>query len=204
MFFHSISFSGRNFKLVSKKYKKKLLIKCKIVMDRVIWKISVAGIKGSGKTSLISRIVYGSDGSSGPIKALFRKRLNLEHDNSKLVADLLFQEINDDSDAERMLLSSNLILVTADILTRDGLEYAKEVIIYAKNFERKPPVILVGTKADLRYEAELWNNDFEKLARKLDVPFFILSSRTGERVNDLMDHVVELLVERYYAKKQSP
>lgn len=173
-------------------------------MDRVTWKIGVAGIKGSGKTSLISRIVYGSDGSSGPIKALFRKRLNLEYKDSKIVADLLFQEINDDTDAEKMLPSSNLIIVSADILSRDGLDYANDVIRYAKNFERKPPIVLVGTKTDLRYEAEIWSNDFEKLAKKLDVPFFLVSAKTGDHINDLLDHVVELMLERFYAKKQSP
>lgn len=173
-------------------------------MDRVTWKISVAGIKGSGKTSLISRIVYGSDGSSGPIKAIFRKRLNLEYNENRIVADLLFQEINDDSDAERMLPSSNLIIVTSDILTRDGLEYAADLMKYAKHFERKPPIVLVGTKTDMRYEAELWIEDFEKIARKLDVKFFLVSARSGDNINELMKHVVDTMLERFYARKQSP
>ncbi len=172
-------------------------------MDRVIWKISVAGISGSGKTSLISRIVYDNDGSSGPVKALFRKRLNLEYKENKVVSDLLLQEINDDTDAERMLPSSNLILVTADILSPEGLIYASDVIRYAKNFEKKPPIVLVGTKTDLRYEAELWSNDFEKIAKKLDVPYFLVSAKTGDGAAELLDHVVELLLERFYAKKQT-
>lgn len=174
-----------------------------ICMDRVTWKISVAGIRGSGKTSLISRIVYGSDGSSGPVKPLFRKRLNLTYKENKVVADLLFQEIMDEADAEKMLPSSNLILVVADILSRDGLQYASDLIKYAKNFERKPPIVLVGTKTDLRYEAELWSDDFEKLARKVDVPYFLVSARTGDRISDLMEHVVSLMLERFYAKKQT-
>ncbi len=172
-------------------------------MDRVIWKISVAGISGSGKTSLISRIVYDNDGSSGPVKVLFRKRLSLEYRNSRVISDLLLQEINDDADAERMLPSSNLIIVTADILSRDGLEYASDVIRFSKNFEKKPPVILVGTKTDLRYEAELWSGDFERLAKKLDVSYFLVSSKTGDGTNELLDHLVHLLLERFYAKKQT-
>lgn len=172
-------------------------------MDRVIWKISVAGIKESGKTSLISRIVYGSDGSSGPVKAIFRKRLNLEHDGHKVIADLLLQEINDNTDAEKLLPSSNLILVTADILSSDCLLYASDVIKYAKNFERNPPIVLVGTKTDLRYEAEIWSEDFEKLAKKLKVPFQLVSAKNGDGIDKLLDQVVELLLERFYAKKQS-
>ncbi len=190
-------------KIYSKNYKKKLLIKCSDSMDRVIWKISVAGIRESGKTSLISRIVYGSDGSSGPVKAIFRKRLNLERNSNKVVADLLLQEINDNTDAEKLLPSSNLILVTADILSRDCLSYATEVIRYAKNFERNPPIVLVGTKTDLRYEAEIWSEDFEKLAKKLDVPYQLVSAKNGDGINELLDKVVELLLERFYAKKQS-
>lgn len=172
-------------------------------MDRVTWKVSVAGVAETGKTSLISRIVYGSDGSSGPVKALFRKRMNLSYKDNKLVADLLFQEVNDDSDAERVLPSSNLILVVADIMSREGLEYASEIIKYAKNFEKKPPVMLVGTKTDLRYEAELWMDDFEMVSKKLKVPFYLVSSKTGEKVSEMMDQIVELMLERFYAKKQA-
>lgn len=172
-------------------------------MDRVIWKVSVAGIKESGKTSLISRIVYGSDGSSGPVKAIFRKRLNLEFNGNKVIADLLLQEINDDTDAEKLLPSSNLILVTADILSQDCLHYASDVIRYAKNFEKNPPLVLVGTKTDLRYEAEIWSEDFEKLAKQLKVPYHLVSAKTGDKINELLDQVVELLLERFYAKKQS-
>ncbi len=171
-------------------------------MDRVTWKISVAGMDDTGKTSLISRIVYGSDGSSGPVKVLLRKKVTLTYKNNKLVADLLFQEINNDTDAERMLPSSNLIIVVADIMSRAGLEYASDIIPYTKNFEKKPPVVLVGTKTDLRYEAELWTEDFEKVSRKLDVPFFLVSSRTGDKVAEMMDHILELMLERFYAKKQ--
>lgn len=172
-------------------------------MDRVIWKISVAGIRESGKTSLISRIVYGNDGSNGPSKAIFRKRLNLERNNNKIVADLLLQEINDNTDAEKLLPSSNLIMVTADILSRDCLLYASDVIKYAKNFERNPPIVLVGTKTDLRYEAEIWSEDFEKLTKKLDVPFQLVSAKNGDGIDELLDQVVDLLLERFYAKKQS-
>lgn len=174
-----------------------------ILMDRVTWKISVAGIRGSGKTSLISRIVYGSDGSSAPAKALFRKRLNLTFKENKVVADLLFQELNDEAEAERLLPGSNLILVVADILSPDGLIYASDVIKYAKNYEKKPPIVLVGAKTDLRYEAELWTNDFEKVTKKLDVPFFMVSAKNGENVNQLIEHLTDLLLERFYAKKQT-
>ena len=171
-------------------------------MDRVTWKISVAGIGETGKTSLISRIVYGSDGSSGPVKALFRKRVTLSYKGNKLVADLLFQEINNDTDAERMLPSSNLILVVADIMSGESLEDASDIIMYAKNFEKKPPIVLVGTKTDLRYEAVLWTEDFEKVSRKLNVPFFLVSAKTGDKINEMMDQVLELMLERFYAKKQ--
>ena len=171
-------------------------------MDRVTWKISVAGVGETGKTSLISRIVYGGDGSSGPVKALFRKRVTLTYKDNKLVADLLFQEINNDNDAERMLPSSNLIIVVADIMSRAGLEYASDIIPYAKNFEKKPPVVLVGTKTDLRYEAELWTQDFEKVSRKLDVPFYLVSSKNGDKVAEMMNQILELMLERFYAKKQ--
>jgi GTPase SAR1 family protein len=174
-----------------------------MVVDRVTWKISVAGMKGSGKSSLISRIVYGTDGTNGHAKLLSRKRVTMERGESKVIADLLLQEIGDDAEAERLLPGSSLIIVVADIMARDSLLYAEDAIRYAKNFEKKPPVVLVGTKTDLRYEAELWTEDFDKSTRKLKVDYFMVSARGGEGVPKLMDHVLNVILERFYAKKQS-
>ena len=173
-----------------------------MVMDRVAWKISIAGSKGSGKSSLISRIVYDSDGTSSPSKLLSRKRITIERDGSRIPVDLLLQEISDEPEAERLLPGSNIILVLAEVTSADSLANAVEMLKYARSFEKKPPLLLVGTKSDMKYEAEIWTEDFEKVKQKTGVGYHIVSARTGEGIEGLMEDVTSTLLERFYAKKQ--
>jgi len=173
-----------------------------MVMDRVAWKISVSGSKGSGKSSLISRIVYDSDGTSSASKLLSRKRITVERDGVRIPADLLLQEISDEPEAERLLPGSNIILILADVTSAESLATAVNMIKYARSFEKRPPLVLVGTKSDMKYEAEIWIEDFDRVKQKTGVDYFMVSARTGDGVRELMEGVTATLLERFYAKRQ--
>ena len=134
-----------------------------MVSDRIAWKISVAGLNGTGKSSLISRVVYDSDGTTSPSKMFSRKRIDLQKNGNRTTADLLLQEISQDPEAERMLPGSNMILILADVTNSQSLDFAQQMIRYSKSFSKNVPVLLVGTKSDLKYEAVIWIEDFEKV-----------------------------------------
>lgn len=173
-----------------------------MVMDRVAWKVSVAGGKGTGKSALISRIVYDTDSPGPTSKLLSRKRLAVDRDGTRLSADLLLQEISDGPEAERFLPGSNIILVLVDVLNPESLAFANEIVKYSKTFEKKPQILLVGTKSDMKYEAQIWTEDIEKIGKKEKVDYVMVSSRTGEGIPELLKAITDSLAERFYAKRQ--
>lgn len=173
-----------------------------MVADRIAWKVSVAGDRGTGKSSLISRIVYDSDGTGSPSKLLSKKRITVESNGVKIPADLLLQEISDEPEAERFLPGSNIILVLVDVTRGDTLGFARQIVRFSKTFEKKPAVILVGTKADLKYEAEIWTEDFDAVKKKDDVEYYIVSAKTGTGIQELLSSITATLFERFYARKQ--
>lgn len=172
-------------------------------VQRVTWKITVLGQPGSGKSSLISRIVYDSDASVIRQRGLIKKKMTLEKGGGKYLADLLFLELQDGEGVEKLLRGSNCILVAVDITRSEELEIAADIARYLNSFEEGPLVILAGTKADLKYEAAVWEEDFDKVKRELDVDYFLVSAKTATAVPDLVDYLTDSLLERLNAKRKA-
>ena len=57
---------------------------------RVVWKVSVLGPDGSGKSSLISRIIYDSDSPDIQPRSILKKSLSINDKGKKILVDLLF------------------------------------------------------------------------------------------------------------------
>lgn len=171
--------------------------------QRVTWKITVLGQPEAGKSSLISRIVYDSDSSVIRQRGLIKKKMTLEKGGMKYLADLLFLELQDEEGVEKLLRGSNCILVAVDITRGEELNVAADIVRYLNSFEEGPLVILVGTKSDLKYEAAIWENDFDKLKKELDVDYFLVSAKTADAVPDLVDYLTGRLIERFHAKRKA-
>ncbi|HLH86629.1 MAG TPA: GTPase domain-containing protein [Thermoplasmataceae archaeon] len=172
-----------------------------MVVDRVAWKISVIGQPRSGKSALISRIVYDSYESSGQSKPMNKRRFTLENGSDKIMADILFQEISSQEDADRLLPSSTAILVTVDITNQSSIKYAEEVLKFTRNFERRPFVYVVATKLDLKYEAAIWVEELNRVCGRYGVQYQMTSAKTGEGVMEAIKAVTTALSERFYAKR---
>lgn len=59
----------------------------------------------------------------------------------------------------------------------------------------RTPIVLCGTKSDLSESIKVTAEQIEFLAKTWDVPFFIVSSKTGKDVDDLFLRCSELLRE---------
>ncbi len=171
-------------------------------LQRVTWKLTVLGQPGSGKSSLVSRIVYDSD--SGPVKqrGLMKKKMSLERSGSKLIADLLFLELQDEEGIEKLLTGSNCILVTVDITRGEELEVAEDILKYLNSVVDSPVLALVGTKSDLKYEAAVWEDDFERVKKSTGVDYFLVSAKTAAGTEELLQHVTESLLDVFYSKRK--
>ncbi|MEM3675843.1 MAG: GTPase domain-containing protein [Thermoplasmataceae archaeon] len=173
-----------------------------MVVDRVAWKISVIGQPKSGKSSLISRIVYDTYESSGQSKPINKKRFTLENGQDKILADVLFQEILSQDESDRLLPGSTAIIITVDITNQSSLKYAEEVLKFTKNFERKPHISLVATKLDMKYEAAIWIDDLNRVCNKFGIQFYMTSAKTGEGIAETVKAITGALAERFYARRR--
>ncbi len=171
--------------------------------ERVTWKITVLGQPESGKSSLISRIVYDSDTSVIKQRGLIKKKMTLEKDGIRYIADLLFLELQDEEGVEKLLRGSNCILVAVDITKGEELEVAADIVRYLNSFEESPLVIMAGTKSDLKYEAAVWEHDFDRLKKELGVEYFLVSAKNATSVPELVEYMTGNLLERFYAKRKA-
>ncbi len=170
--------------------------------DRVTWKISIIGAVGTGKSSLISRIVYDSDSAIGLRKQIARKKLMLDYGGSRVNADLLFIESEEGIDTEKLVSGSNVIITTADLTNRKSLSEAESILGNLDRSESPAVKIVAGTKLDRKYEAVLWDEDFQKLEKKYGIKYFFVSSRDAASVKEMMQYIINELLQRFYAKRK--
>jgi len=170
--------------------------------DRVTWKISIIGPVGTGKSSLISRIVYDSDSAIGLRKQVARKKMILDYMGNKVNADLLFIESEDGAEGEKLVSGSNAIIATADLTNRKSLSEVDSILDGLDRSKSSSVRIAVGTKLDRKYEAVLWDEDFQELEKKHGIRYFFVSARDAVSVNEMMKYVIDELLKRFYAKRK--
>lgn len=169
---------------------------------RLTWKVSIVGPTGSGKSSLISRIVYDSDNPASTQKMILRKRLSVPFNGSSRNVDFLFQELEDTKNAGKFLMGSTVILVTADITSRDSMRYSEDILKFVDRLERKPLVALLGTKMDLRYEAVIWQGELDSLASKYGVLSFLVTTKNSTEVTKMLDQISSKLMDKIASKRK--
>ena len=86
-----------------------------MISGRLMWKVSLVGDTESGKSSLISRIVFDSEAGSFINKGLLRKKVSFEDDGKNYHAELIFQEIDGFPDNEKLLAGSSAIIIVVDV-----------------------------------------------------------------------------------------
>ncbi len=170
----------------------------KMMYARRAWKVSLIGSKGTGKSSLISKLVYGSDAYEYDPRSLKKKSLTVERDGSKLCVDLFFLELDIEGSSDKLLSGSNAIVVLLDVTNPESLDEAEYLLRYIQSDDLNAIVMLVATKQDLKYEAEFWEKDVEKLASKYGVKYFMTSAKNSQDSNRFLDGMVDLLLERFY------
>ena len=147
--------------------------------------------------------MYDSDSVVIKQRGLLKKQLTLEKEGRKVIEYLLFLKLQDEEGVEKLLTGSNCVLVAVDITKNEELEVAADIVRYLYSFEESPLVILIGTKSDLRYEAVVWEKDFDRVRQDLGVDYFLVSAKTADSIPELVDHMAEKLLERFYAKRKA-
>ncbi len=150
-----------------------------------IWKVSVIGDQGVGKTSLVKRFVFNTfngEGERDEGTKVYKKKVG---NVLLMIWDVSVYEEHID----RILNGSKAIVIMGDITRYRTYETMDEMAQYINGY--KIPKIFVGNKNDLKYRAEFWKDELEELSSKYSSPYFFTSAKTGENVNEIFKYVVE-------------
>ncbi|EQD71170.1 GTPase [mine drainage metagenome] len=167
-----------------------------MISTKLTWKVSVIGEPGAGKSSLISRMAYDSDSISASMRGLIRKRVSIQHDGENRTVEVLFQEINGFSGAESLLSSSNAVIIVVDITKPMDLNELGKFVHFVSNFGKSPLVFIAGSKLDRRYEAQIWESDFDPMKNNGNVKIYMVSSKMPDTVKTMLNDVSLNLLKR--------
>ncbi|MFG1518971.1 MAG: GTPase domain-containing protein [Thermoplasmataceae archaeon] len=168
---------------------------------RVVWKVSVIGPDGSGKSSLISRIIYDSDSTGIQSKSILKKSLSISDHGKKILADLLFLEIDPSNGDDKLVVGSNALIVTVDLTNQSTLSEAEKILKMINKAGSKSFILLVANKLDRKYEASFWTEDLDAISRKYDVPYLVASAKNGEGIEELTKILTDQLLKRFLKKR---
>ena len=168
------------------------------------YKILIVGDASVGKTSLTLRYISGFflEDLKLTIGVDFYSK-TLEYDNNKVKL-----QIWDFGGEERFrfLLSqycrgANGALYLFDITNPSSLEHLPDWITIIRKYSGDVPIVLIGSKLDLRDIRKVKEDDGALAAKKYDLASFIeLSSKTGENVEKAFNKITELLMENYFSE----
>lgn len=168
---------------------------------RVVWKVSVLGPDGSGKSSLISRIIYDSDSPGIQTKSILKKSLSINDHGKKILADLLFLEIDPSNGDDKLVVGSNALIITADLTNESTLPEAEKILRMINHTGSKSFILLVANKLDRKYEARFWTEDLDAISRKYDIPYVVASAKSGDGIHDLTKILTDQLLKRFLKKR---
>jgi small GTP-binding protein len=97
------------------------------------------------------------------------------------------------------------VFLAFDITRRDSFYNLVDWYNSVKDeLDPRAPNILIGTKSDLKEEAEIWDEDITKMKETLTIDaYFTTSSYTGEGVMDAINTMGQILLARYEEEEYS-
>lgn len=145
------------------------------------YKISVYGVAGVGKFSIISQLFWNTflverDYS---ITGSYRKEFVI--DNQVALLDILDTSWHDDYPQDRDFDLSSYFVLVYSITSRSSFDKVNtfiELILRAKYNSYFPPAVLVGNKCDLEEDRQVNTQEGQELARTCDMLFLETSAKS--------------------------
>ncbi|CAO4374638.1 unnamed protein product [Caenorhabditis nigoni] len=117
-------------------------------------------------------------------------------------ADAYMIEIADGISVERACIASSGIIIMYSVVDRQSFYHAAEIFKKLENErEHNQPIILVGSKKDVRGKRVVTSLEGQQLARTLRVPFMEVSSKYNDCVFDTFEELVSMIQKQNAAFK---
>ncbi len=152
-----------------------------------IWKVSVIGDQGVGKTSLVKRFVFNTfngESLTSEESRAYKKKID---GILLMIWDVSVYEEH----VDRILGGSKAVIIVGDITRYRTYEAMDDMAQYVDG--RKISKIFVGNKHDLKYRAEFWRDELQTLSKKYDSTYFFTSAKTGEGIADVFQFLTKKL-----------
>ncbi len=171
-----------------------------MMSGRFIWKITFVGEPDTGKSSIVSRIVFDSEVGNFSGKGLLRKKVSFSSGNEKKQAEFIIQEVDGFPSDNKVLIGSAAILIVVDVTKKFQPD---KISRFISGVDKKLEVCIVANKIDLKYEALTWLEELEPFAKKNHVSLYMVSSRVSDSVNSMIQEVAQKLMVRVNGKQKS-
>lgn len=148
-----------------------------------ISKVLVVGPKGSGKTSLLCRMIFDSMEACDQTPGQFLK-FNFSKDDGQSVL-FLFKEVNNLPAHEK---KAGYIL-TLNSNNKSDLDSLPNILSMIS--DRK--FIVALSMADLYYSAEFWVEDVRKVLGKRKVTVLPVSAKTGQNIREFLSALSDMV-----------
>lgn len=149
-----------------------------------LFKVLIVGPRGSGKTSILCRMVFDSYGECQTGTNQFYRTNPIEV-NGKTVT-LLLKEISTLPTQEK----TAGFIVALDSNNELDLNQLPDILEMVDNKK----MIIAINKSDLHYSASFWIEDVEKVVKRRNLKVITVSAKTGENVKELMAAAASLVI----------
>ncbi len=152
-----------------------------------IWKVSIVGDQGVGKTSIVKRFVFDTfNGESVPTEEtkVYKRKMDG-------ILLMIWDVSVYDNHVDRILSGSKAVIIVGDITRYGTYETMADIARYLNG--SKNSKIFVGNKNDLKYRAEFWKDELKTLSERHNSTYFFTSAKTGEGINEIFQFLTRNL-----------
>ncbi len=149
-----------------------------------ISKVLVVGPKGSGKTSLLCKMIFDSMEECDQPPGQFLK-FSFSRGNGDNVS-FLFKEVNNLPTSEK----KSAYILTLNSNNKSDLDNLPNILSMISDKK----IIIALCMADLHYSAAFWIDDVKKLTGKKDIKIVPVSSKTGENIKQFMMDLSDMVL----------
>ncbi|CAD5228067.1 unnamed protein product [Bursaphelenchus xylophilus] len=159
--------------------------------------VAVLGAPGVGKTQLartqyLNNLFFGRSDREQVIKPI----TDFAQIRARYMLSIL-DDSNEDADIRKALISAQGFVLLYSTVDPASLMRAQDLADQIASLRGdKPAIIFAATKSDLQSDVQVNSEDGEAIAKNYDAPFFKVSAKENDNVNELFTELVRLVDRR--------